>query len=98
MHMWHVAHVHVHAQSKNWPFITYVSPGPCRGDFPRACDQYLHAAELGDADAQWSLAQRLQSGRTCPIDEGEARRWRVAAVQSGHPAALEALARLQEEG
>ena len=71
---------------------------PCRGDLPRACDQYVHAAELGDADAQWGLAQRLQSGRTCPMDEGEARRWRVAAVQSGHPAALEALARLQEDG
>eukprot|EP00964_Phaeocystis_antarctica_P116027 scaffold80000_cov48-Phaeocystis_antarctica.AAC.1 len=69
-----------------------------RGDLPRACSQYLHAAELGDADAQWGLAQRLQSGRTCPVDEGEARRWRVVAVQSGHPAALEALARLQEEG
>ena len=70
---------------------------PCRGDLPRAFAQYLHAAELGDADAQWGLAQRLQSGRTCPVDEGEARRWRVVAVQSGHPAALEALARLQEE-
>ena len=71
---------------------------PRRGDLPRACGQYLHAAELGDADAQWGLAQRLQSGRTCPMDGGEARRWRVAAVQSGHPAALEALTRLQEEG
>ena len=95
-------HMHMHmcmcmhmCTKQEW---AHVSPAPCRGDFPRACDQYLHAAELGDADAQWSLALRLQSGRTCPIDEGEARRWRVAAVQSGHPAALEALARLQEEG
>ena len=44
---------------------------------------------------RWGLAERLQSGRTCALNEAKARRWRVVAVQSGHPAALEALARLQ---
>jgi TPR repeat protein len=63
------------------------------GDAARACALYRAAAERGDADSQWELAERLRRGRTCPVDAAGAARWRHAAAQSGHPAALQALPR-----
>ncbi|MEG3174977.1 SPOR domain-containing protein [Sphingomonas sp. RB3P16] len=58
-----------------------------RGDYKKAVDEWRPAANAGDADAQFNLAQAYTLGRGVPTDIPMAESWfRKAAVQ-GHVAA-----------
>ncbi|WP_157217472.1 SPOR domain-containing protein [Flavisphingomonas formosensis] len=55
-----------------------------RGDYATAVAQWKPAAEAGDADAQFNLAQAYKLGRGVPTDLGQAQSWYQKAAQQGH--------------
>ena len=67
------------------------------GDLVAACNGYVEAAELGDADAQHSAARMLRTGRGCARDAAAAHRWLAAAAAQGQPAAMAELRRTPGE-
>ena len=62
------------------------------GDKSEALAQLNRAAECGDADAQFALAQLLLGGRGVAEDRSAARLWLQDAAEKGHEAAIRQLA------
>ena len=54
-------------------------------------DEYLEAAEKGDANAQYSLGNCYEYGKGVPKNEVEAAKWYRKAVEQGHEQAKKAL-------
>jgi TPR repeat protein len=57
-----------------------------------------HAAEQGNAGAQYNLALLYEEGRGVPQSMGEAWRWYAKAAEQGHPEAQNNLGRLYATG
>jgi len=55
-----------------------------RGDYAAAVAQWKPAAEAGDPDAQFNLAQAYKLGRGVPTDLAQAQSWYQRAAQQGH--------------
>ena len=69
------------------------------GDNPRAYVRWvMHAAQLGDADAQATLAQLLLDGRGVQKDEALALSWFRIAARQRHPMAINMIGRCLENG
>lgn len=69
------------------------------GDNPRAYARWvMHAAQLGDADAQATLAQLLLDGRGIQKDQPLALSWFRIAAQQRHPMAINMVGRCLENG
>ncbi|QHD05450.1 tetratricopeptide repeat protein [Pseudomonas sp. R76] len=69
------------------------------GDNPRAYARWvMHAAQLGDADAQATLAQLLLDGRGIQKDQPLALSWFRIAAQQRHPMAINMIGRCLENG
>lgn len=70
-----------------------------KGDSPRAAYQKLReAAEAGDADAQFRLAQTLFNGPEAVRDEAQARIWLNRAAEQGHADAQFMLGTMYQHG
>lgn len=68
-------------------------------DNPRAYTQWvMHAAQLGDIDAQATLGQLLLDGRGIQKDEGLALSWFRIAARQRHPMAINMIGRCLENG
>ena len=69
------------------------------GENPRAYARWvMHAAQLGDADAQATLAQLLLDGRGVQKDEALALSWFRIAARQRHPMAINMIGRCLENG
>ncbi|WP_421524926.1 tetratricopeptide repeat protein [Pseudomonas yamanorum] len=69
------------------------------GENPRAYVRWvMHAAQLGDADAQATLAQLLLDGRGVQKDEALALSWFRIAARQRHPMAINMIGRCLENG
>jgi TPR repeat protein len=69
------------------------------GDNPRAYVRWvMHAAQLGDADAQATLGQLLLDGRGIQKDEQLALSWFSIAARQRHPMAINMMGRCLENG
>ena len=69
------------------------------GDNPRAYVRWvMHAAQLGDADAQATLAQLLLDGRGVQKDQALALSWFRIAARQRHPMAINMIGRCLENG
>jgi TPR repeat protein len=66
---------------------------------PRAYARWvMHAAQLGDADAQATLGQLLLEGRGIQLDQALALSWFRIAARQGHPMAINMIGRCLEHG
>lgn len=75
------------------------SEPPDIGENPRAYVRWvMHAAQLGDADAQATLAQLLLEGRGVQKDEALALSWFRIAARQRHPMAINMIGRCLENG
>ena len=75
------------------------SESPDLADNPRAYVRWvMHAAQLGDADAQATLAQLLPDGRGVLKDEALALSWFRIAARQRHPMAINMIGRCLENG
>ncbi len=72
--------------------------GPVARDRQEAARWFMQAAENGNGDAQYALAQAFASGDGVPVDKPHAMQWLERAAQSGQTAAIMSLARLLDEG
>ncbi len=69
------------------------------GDNPRAYVRWvMHAAQLGDADAQATLAQLLLDGRGVKKDQALGLSWFRIAARQRHPMAINMIGRCLENG
>lgn len=69
------------------------------GDNPRAYARWvMHAAQLGDADAQATLGQLLLEGRGIQKDEALALSWFRISARQDHPMAINMIGRCLENG
>lgn len=69
------------------------------GENPRAYVRWvMHSAQLGDADAQATLAQLLLDGRGVQKDEALALSWFRIAARQRHPMAINMIGRCLENG
>ncbi len=59
-------------------------------------ERWIHAAEVGDADARFHVALLFDEGLGVPVDVQEAEKWFWAAAQQGHGAAQCAVGRRLE--
>ena len=64
-----------------------------RGQAPKATEVWRKLAESGDIEAAWVLGQRLEAGRGCIQNFGEATHWIRVAAEAEH---VEAMAKLGE--
>ncbi len=59
-------------------------------------ERWIHAAQIGDADARFHVALMFDEGLGVPVDTQEADRWYWAAAQQGHAGAQCAVGRRLE--
>jgi TPR repeat protein len=62
----------------------------------RNVERWIHAAQIGDADARFHVALMFDEGLGVPIDTQEADKWCWAAAQQGHAGAQCAVGRRLE--
>ncbi len=72
--------------------------GPVARDRKEAARWFAQAANSGNGDAQYALAQAFASGDGVPVDKPRAMQWLERAAQTGQTAAIMSLARLLDEG
>ena len=78
-----------------WPYCLLSGPNRNPNSAAALCRQ---AAELGDGEAQYQLAQFYLAGTGVPADPMEAARWMSKAAEQGVSAAFERLGALYAEG
>lgn len=66
------------------------------GDYPQAARRFRLAAELGEPEAQYLLAELYRDGQGVPQNHQDARHWSERAARQGHAPAQLALA--EEKG
>ena len=69
-----------------------------RGDYAAAAGPLHHAAERGDAEAQFRLGYLYQLGEGVSVDDVEAARWLRLAAEQGHADAQHGLGLLYATG
>jgi TPR repeat protein len=63
-------------------------------DLPRAAEWYRQAADAGDGEGAYRLAQCYEKGRGVELNKEEAIRWHRAAIGMGFDRARAGLARV----